>query len=173
MHKKREKILSGGESLSVLEKADPIRTEKLLEQVSADEFRRAQKMIELFAINQCWADHLLIIESALDEVKIISQVRDPFLYYNQKLIRGFDLFENHIREMIFEINDHLIIKDGHIDLNKMGVRGPSSTRTYMVNDGTEQLQAAGGITFAANPMFYMIYLLFAYIQKHGKGKSKI
>ena len=139
------------------------------------QYKRAQKAIELFAINQCWADHLLIIESALDEVQIISQAKqDPFLNYNKKLINGFESLEKHIQGMILEITDTIIIKDGHIDLDEMGIKGPSSTRTYMVNDGTEQINNINAIAAMANPFsapLYMIYLLVELFNKHTKRKS--
>jgi len=175
VHKKREKILYGNDTLSVLEKVNPARAQELITQVSENEFKRAQKAIELFAINQCWADHLLIIESALDEVQIISQAKqDPFLNYNKKLINGFESLEKHIQDMILEITDTIIIKDGHIDLDEMGIKGPSSTRTYMVNDGTEQINNINAIAAMANPFsapLYMIYLLVELFNKHTKRKS--
>lgn len=175
VHKKREKILYGNDSLSVLEKEKPQKVQELLTLVSESEFKRAQKAIELFAINQCWADHLLIIESALDEVQIISQIREnPLLYYNRKLIAGFDSMEQHIHDMILEIFDSLIIKDGHIDLDEMGIRGPSSTRTYMVNDGTEQQSGISGAVAMANPLslvLYIGYLLIEFFAKHRKHEK--
>ncbi len=170
MHKKREKILYGTDTLSVLEKANPEKVHELLTQVSENEYKRAQKAIELFVINQCWADHLLIIESALDEVQVISQARqDPFLHYNQKLIEGFESLENHIQDMVLEITNMLIIKNGHIDLAEMGIRGPSSTRTYMVNDGTELQNLFNGIPAMTSPL-YMFYLLIEFFDKYKKRK---
>jgi preprotein translocase subunit SecA len=106
----------------------------------------------------------------LDEVQVISQVRgDPFANYNRKLIEGFENLEDHIYDVISEIYDTLIIKNGHIDLNEMGVRGPSSTRTYMVNDGTEQFGLIDGLAASAiNAPLYGAYLLFDKLMKSRK-----
>jgi len=173
VHKKRENILRGIDVLSVFEKTDPDSYRELLNQVSENEYLRAQKEIELFAMNKCWADHLLIIESALDGVQIISMAKgDPFLHYNQKLIEGFEKLENHIQEVILGIYGTLIVKDGHIDLNKMGVKGPSSTRTYLVHDGTELQSSMNEIAVSAvaAPM-YTLYMLFTRFMRRDKGET--
>lgn len=172
VYKKRERVLYGKDTLSVLEKTKPVRVRELLMQVSESEFKRAQKKIELFVINQCWADHLLAIESALDEVQMFSQLRrDPFLNFNRKLIDSFGNLERHIHEMILQIFDQIVITDGHIDLNEMGVKGPSSTRTYMVNDGTEQIGLIDGLAASAvNAPLYFLYLLSAFFNKRIKRR---
>jgi preprotein translocase subunit SecA len=173
VYKKREQILYGKDTLSALEKTNPVRVGELLTQVAESEFQRAQKMIELFVINQCWADHLLAIESALDEVQMISQFKgDPLLNYNRKLIDSFENLERRIYDMILQIFDQIVITDGHIDLNKMGVRGPSSTRTYMVNDGTEQLGLIDGLAASAvSAPLYLLYLLYAFFDKRIKRRK--
>lgn len=174
VHSMHEKILHGNETFSVVEKINPEKVQMLLTQVSADELKRAKKEIELFAINQCWADYLPTIESALDEVQVISQIRDDsFLNYNRKLIEGFEGLKNHINNMILEITETLVIKDGHIDLDEMGIKGPSSTRTYMINDGAEQNQI-NELGAAANPLsapLYAFYLLIAFFNKRMKHKK--
>lgn len=169
------RILTDKDALSVLEKTYPDKFRAILAQVPEREFLRAQKEIELFAINQCWADHLMIIESALDEVQVISQARgDPYCTYNRKLIEAFDDLEKHIRSVILEIFDRIVIVDGHIDLAGMGVRGPSSTRTYMVNDGTEQLNVINGLAASSNPvsaLLFGFYLFVVFFDKLIKRKK--
>ena len=172
VHNKRENILRDITSLSVLEKTNPTRYRQLLDQVSEKEYNRAQKEIELFAMNKCWADHLLYVESALDGVQIVSMAKsDPFLNYNQKLIEGFADLEQHIHNVILEIYETLIIKNGHIDLDEMGVKGPSSTRTYLVHDGTELQSSMSEIAVSAvaAPM-YTLYMLVNRFWKRGGKK---
>ena len=122
VHKKRENILRDIDVFSVFEKMDSDGYRELLKQIPESEYLRAQKEIELFAMNKCWADHLLII------------------------------------------------KDGHIDLNTMGVKGPSSTRTYLVHDGTELQSSMNviAVSAVAAPM-YTLYMLFARFMRRDKG----
>lgn len=171
VHNKRENILRDITMLSVLEKMNPARYRELLKQVSETEFNRAQKEIELFAMNKCWADHLLYVESALDGVQIVSMAKsDPFLNYNQKLIEGFAGLEQHIHSVILEIYETLIINNGHIDLDKMGVKGPSSTRTYLVHDGTELQSSMSEIAVSA--VAAPMYTLFMVVNRFWKRKKE-
>ena len=170
VHNKRDSILRDDTTLSVLEKTNPTRYREIMELVSEKEFKRAQKEIELFAVNKCWADHLLYVESALDGVQIVSMAKsDPFLNYNQKLIEGFAGLEQHIHSVILEIYETLIIRNGHIDLNEMGVKGPSSTRTYLVHDGTELQSSMSEIAVSAvaAPM-YTLYMIVSRFWKREK-----
>ena len=173
VHSKREKILRGEDTLAVFEKTFPDRCRELLTKIKEIEFLRAQKEIELFAINTCWADYLLFIEGVLDGVQIISIVKgDPFLTYNQKLVDAFDELEKHINDTVLGIYDTLVIQDGRINLNQMGIKGPSSTRTYMVQDGTELqslINEFGAAMF--NPVLYSVYLIYANFKKKKKQKD--
>lgn len=167
VQKKRDDILRGGTVLGVLEKTNSAEYQALLMKVSQSEYNRAQKEIELFAMNKCWADHLLIVESALDGVQIISIAKsDPFLHYNQKLLAAFEHLEEHIYSVILEIYRTLIIKDGQVMLDEMGVRGPSSTRTYLVHDGTELQSSMNEIAVSAvaAPM-YTLYMLYTRLMR--------
>jgi preprotein translocase subunit SecA len=174
VYEKRKKILYGMDKISILEKTYPEKAQELLKQVTDSEFQLAQQKIELFVINHCWADHLFSVECALDDVQIISQLgKDPVQNYNLKLIDCFENMEKCIHDMILKIYDNIIIKDGHIDLNEMGVSGPSSTRTYMVNDGTELIGKINGLAASAiNPILYLFYLLLAFFEKRMKRNKQ-
>ena len=124
VERKHLNILSGADSLEILEKYHPPLLEKIRTQLSEDEYLRARKYIELFALNQCWADHLLVAQAALDGVEIVSMLRgDPFLTYNQKMIEAFELFEENIRITITGLIESLQIKDGKADLPETGIIG--------------------------------------------------
>ncbi|HEX3025894.1 MAG TPA: accessory Sec system translocase SecA2 [Clostridia bacterium] len=174
VHQKRMKILAGEETLSVLEKENPAKLKEILKQVSISEYQNAQRQVELFAVNQCWADHLLALESAMDEVQVISQVRgDPFLIYNQKLVENFDHLQQHVSELILNLFDRIVIHNGHIDLDKMGIRGPSSTRTYLIDDGSEQLGMLNGIAASLiNAPLFGLYLFTAFWDKLRKKSNE-
>ncbi len=161
VYKKREDILLGRVSLSLLIKEKPEMYRKLLEQVSEDVFNQAQKQIEMYVLGRCWSDHLLYVESLRDEIYILGRVRgDPLTRYNERLIEGFRNLEESIREMVLDIFDSVIVKDGRIDLEEMGIRGPTSTRTYLVHDGTEDMGLLAPLgMFAAAGWTAPLYLL--------------
>jgi preprotein translocase subunit SecA len=173
VHHRREKLLLGETSLSVLEKVDPARYDTLVSLVGEREFRRAERMVEMFAFNACWADHLLFLDSLQDEVQMIGKVRgDPLTHYNTSLIDGFEKLEENIRSTILGIFESAVVKNGQIDLEEMGIRGPTSTRTYMVHDGTETDGMMGIIgDLVLGPRLMLDFLVERMKRKKSNGQS--
>ena len=171
VHKRREDILLGRASASVLEKEDPAQYEKLLGLVGEAELRRAERLITLYAMNSCWADHLLFLDSVQDESQMIGRVRgDPLMHFNKKLIEGFENLETNIRALVTQLFCSAIVRDGTICLDEMGVRGPTSTRTYMVHDGTEGYGMLGGLGEFAAAFSAPLYFLNLLVEKLKKKK---
>jgi preprotein translocase subunit SecA len=107
---------------------------------------------------------------------MISTVKeDPLTYYNRKLNSGFEQLEKYIYEVIWEIYDSIVIKDHLIDLEEMNIKGPTSSRTYIVHDGAELqnffggADAIGAAAFAA-PLFFLS-LLTGKFSRHEKDRS--
>lgn len=175
VHEKRMRILTDEESLSVLEKTDPAKCDALNTQISEKEYLAGRKHIELYAINLCWADYLTLAENALDEVQMLSQVReDPLMHYNSRLVKAFEGLEEHIRDTVRELFSRVVITDGTMDFGEMGIKGPSSTRTYLVNDGTEQFGMINDLIASSNPVsapLYLLYQLADYLHKNKKEKQ--
>lgn len=172
VHQMRQDILFEEKVLPILEELVPEQYSEILSRVPEEEFLHAQRLITLFTINKCWADYLLFTESVQDEIRMISGVgEDPLVHYNRKLIRGFEELEENIRKEIVEIWDSAVIRDGHIDLNRMGVRGPSSTRTYMVHDGTEQITVNAIASGMINAPLYLFYLIVELMKRRRNEKQ--
>jgi preprotein translocase subunit SecA len=175
VHRRREKILLGGAALSVIEKIAPKRYGELVSLVGEDEYRRAERRIEMFAFNKCWADHLLFLDSLQDEVQMLGKVNgDPLTHYNKSLIDGFIKLEESIRGTVLKIFRCVIIKNGRIALDEMGIKGPTSTRTYMVHDGTENRPPFGAVgeLAAASAFTAVLYLFYAIMQWLEKRKRQ-
>jgi preprotein translocase subunit SecA len=171
VHAKREKLLRGEACLGILEQDAPDRYEALRRLVSEEEFLRAQRRIELYALGKCWADHLLFTDSLQDEVQMVGKVRgDPLTHYNTKLIEGFESMQEAIRETVLDIFGRVKVKDGRLDLDEMGIKGPTSTQTYMVHDGTETQGMLGALGDFAAAFSAPLYLLGVLAEKMKKRK---
>ncbi len=150
-----------------------LRKNEKLEQISDTELNTALKVISLYAINACWTDYLLLLESALDEVAVIGRsASDPFSFFNRKLIEGFQGFQESVRDRISEICENIMLENGHIDLSKMGIQGPTSTKTYMLLDGTEEINPVNELAAAtlAVPL-YTIYMMLSYFFERKKRRA--
>lgn len=173
VYKKRMDILTGRILLDILEKQNPEKQDEILHRISREEYVRACKCIELYAINSCWADHLLECESAMDEVPVIGRAHgDPFLSFNSQMIAAFDNMEQKVIQTVLDSFSRLVIRDGKVDLFAMGIHGPSSTRTYLVSDGIEDIgmTVKGEFASAVNPMLYL-FLLCAKLFHLRKNRS--
>ena len=172
VHKRRADILFGRIPATVLYDEDPVLYEKICTQVGIKEQQRAERIILLYAINSAWSDHLLFLDSLQDEAQMIGQVKgDPLTYYNKKLIDGFGNLEDNIRKSVIKLFRSAVIRNGSIELDEMGVRGPTSTRTFMVHDGTEGLNMLGGIGeigAAFSAPLYFLNLLLTKLKKKNK-----
>jgi len=162
VEKKRLNILKGQDSLRVLEQYDPTLLEKLLKRLSEEEYLRARQQIELFALNRCWSDHLIAVQNGLEGVEIISMLKgDPFLTYNQRLIEAFEHFEEDLNTTVGRLFEHLKIRDGIADLPHTGITAPTSTRTYLVHDGTEDQAYVNDFALAFfNAPFFLMMKIF-------------
>jgi preprotein translocase subunit SecA len=172
VQKKREDILFGRTTLAVLEKERPEKHQELLGLVPENEFLRAQKQISLYALGKCWSDHLLYVEGLRDELLVLGKVRgDPLTRYSQRLIEGLDALDRNVRDTVLSIYDGVIVEDGRIDLERMGIRGPTSTRTYLVHDGTENDMLLGNLgVLGPSGLTAPLYLLNMMLEKRRKQK---
>ncbi|MBN1891463.1 MAG: hypothetical protein JW780_01675, partial [Clostridiales bacterium] len=162
VEKKRLNILKGQDSLRVLEQYDPPLLEKLLKSLNEEEYLRARQQIELFALNRCWSDHMIAVQNGLEGVEIISMLKgDPFLTYNQRLIEAFEHFEENLNTTVGRLFECLKISDGIADLPHTGITAPSSTRTYLVHDGTEEQAYINDFALAFfNAPFFLMMKIF-------------
>ena len=171
-HQIRERILDDTKVIgkSVYFANDIINT------VSSDELSFALKAITLYAINSCWSDHLLKMETVLDEVQTIGKfTSNPFDDFNQKIVEYFSTFEKDVLENIVDICKNTIVKDKHIDLEMMGIQAPASTKTYMLLDGTENINLINELAAVSNPItafLYFGYMISSYFYKRKKRKKQ-
>jgi len=146
----------------------------IINAVSSDELSFALKAITLYAINSCWSDHLLKMETVLDEVQTIGKfTSNPFDDFNQKIVEYFSTFEKDVLENIVDICKNTILKDKHIDLEMMGIQAPASTKTYMLLDGTENINLINELAAVSNPLsasLYFVYMMFSHF--YGRKNRK-
>ena len=180
VHKKREDILTGNIILSAVKNNLPDQYERFLSTFGKDELTRMERKIGLYVFNQCWADYLLYVDNILDGVQLVSMGKgDPVLSYNKSLIDGFEDFREQIAtEMLATIKSlvDLMDKGQPIDLDELGIKGPASTRTYMVTDGTDQLGALLGISeiaagVAAAPLYLTSMIFEKWFKKKGNNEN--
>ena len=72
--------------------------------------------------------------------------QDPLAHFTKELTLAFRRLEDAIDRAVLEALHELRVNGGRIDLEGLGIKGPSSTWTYLVNDDPFRNQIAMMLT---------------------------
>ncbi len=164
IHKLRQDMLSGQKRLSIWQELAGEAVEKLTRQTSADEVARAQQQAGALLISRGWADFLELVEELTDHISLMkSGAIDPLTTFNKQLIEAFAHFLDCFETDMAALTDRLIVRDGKILFAESGLKSPPSTRTYLIDDGSDTLDQALGVSnliaAAVNPALSILTLL--------------
>ncbi|ASO21039.1 preprotein translocase subunit SecA [Actinoalloteichus hoggarensis] len=127
----------------------PERHADLVEEVGEEAVEQAARLIALYHLDDRWADHLAYLADLRESIHLRSLAREnPLDEFHRAAIPAF-------REILTEAADKAadtfataeITADG-VDLEGEGLRRPSATWTYLINDnpfGTEADRAVRGL----------------------------
>jgi len=133
--------------------------------------KNAEKQVTLYFINNCWADYIDYISYIRESIHLTNLAgKNPVDEFNRLAVEAFEKLLEDIEDSIVKTLSHAEITAEGVDMVKEGLEVPSSTWTYLVDDGMEQL---GLNALCRNPMFaafqlplYMALLLTnRYIRK--------
>ncbi len=97
--------------------------------------REIERRITLVTIDRCWSDYLTDMQALRDEVHLVQLGGvDPFTHYYKTAAAGFETLLGRIDDTIVEIFERVAVTAEGVDWEREGLRGPSSTWTYLVND---------------------------------------
>jgi preprotein translocase subunit SecA len=89
----------------------------------------------LFQIDRAWRDHLALAADVREGIHLVSLGgQDPLTRFTTEIKLAFRGMENAIDTAVLDALSGVRVSGGRIDLEGMGIRGPSSTWTYLVND---------------------------------------
>jgi len=139
IHRKRQDILMDRIPLELLSTKASERYITLCSRVGTKVLWKVEKQITLFYISKCWAeylDHIADIREGLHLVGIVK--KDPLEAFLKSAIDAFDELVDRIDSEIIRTFNVVEINEDGIDLDKEGLRGPSSTWTYLIDDNPDQ-----------------------------------
>jgi len=131
----RQALLENREEESLLAARSPRRWSRLLPLCGEETLREIERRITLVTIDRCWSDHLAEMQAVRDEVHLVQLGgRDPFAEFCRTAAAAFEALLARIDEAIVETFERIEITAAGVDWEREGLRGPSSTWTYMVDD---------------------------------------
>jgi preprotein translocase subunit SecA len=147
------------------------------------DFARIERRAALFHLDRLWADHLAAISDLRESVHLFSiGGREPLQEFQKSATNAFLGLEKKIRREIARTLRTLVSREGPVDLDAEGLRGPSSTWTYLVNDdqaewGVELMKGKniGFAAVAASPVaapFLFLALVARRLKKSRRSRGK-
>jgi preprotein translocase subunit SecA len=131
----RDRILRTDAALSALAKACPERYRQLCASVRPAALAEAARQIVLFHLDRGWADHLAALAEVREGIHLRALGhRDPLSEFHKESIRLFDRFFDLVSQDSAESFNSVTIGDQGADLAAAGLKRPTATWTYVVQD---------------------------------------
>src|SRR5262245_42815557 len=164
----RMATLTGEAELELCAERLPERYAELRDRFGAEVPREAERAIMLGHIDAAWAEHLALITEIREGIHLAALGRqDPLYEFTKQVTVAFMKLSQTIEERIISTFATAKITENGIDLDQAGLRGPSSTWTYLINDQAmpelqRMLYGFGGAAFAIGAVLTTWPLLIAW-----------
>jgi preprotein translocase subunit SecA len=131
----RDQVLRTDAALSALAKSCPERHRELAAAVSPVPLAEAARQIVLYHLDRSWAEHLAELGAVREGIHLRALGhRDPLSEFHKESIRLFDRFLDQVSQDSAETFRAATITDDGVDLDAAGLRRPTATWTYLVQD---------------------------------------
>lgn len=176
IHSLREKILTGEKILTIWQDLASDKTAALLRQTSMDEIQRAQQQAGALLLSRGWVDYLEMIEDQLNHINMMkSGPNDPLITFNRQVIDAYAHFLDTFEDDMISLLDRLVVLGGKISMAESGLVSPPSTRTYLIDDGSDTLDNALGISglvaaLASPAGFLMTLIARKWLNRPGRDR---
>jgi preprotein translocase subunit SecA len=135
MHERRQKLMQGADSPSLLRDGDPDLFEKLTDEFGNDLIQKVERQITLCQIDRCWSEHLSQAAEVREGIHLVSiGGLNAFDEFNRQINAAFREYSMRVEQEVLATFRSVKITAAGVDLKKEGLLGPSSTWTYMIND---------------------------------------
>ncbi len=135
LHTRRQDLLTGRALPHLLEEQAPQRYQRLLATVGKQVLDHVEIQITLFHMDRCWAEYLDYVAHVREGIHLTSTGgSSPIDEFHITVGKAFHHLLETINEAIVQTFLSAEITASGIDMEKEGLRGPSSTWTYLIND---------------------------------------
>lgn len=133
-------ILTGRSGTSLMKERLPEKYLRLLPIVGEQALENAERQVTLHFINGCWADYLDFLSYTRETIHLTNMAgKIPVSEFNKVSIEAFQKLLEDINDEAARVLAKAEITSEGIDMDRAGLKAPSSTWTYLVDDNPEQL----------------------------------
>jgi preprotein translocase subunit SecA len=131
----RQRILVGDERSEVLRQGVPELYERIRGLIGSEAAADLERRLRLRAIDQGWADHLAAVAEIRDGIHLVAiGGLSPQEEFMKRVVQSFEHARDSVEDRLVASFKGLYITADGIDLDAAGLRGPSSTWTYLVEE---------------------------------------
>ncbi len=133
--KYRDEILRTDKATALLRELEPDRCAELAESVGERTLDRVCREIVLFHLDQLWADHLAFLTEVRETIHLRALAKEtPLDEFHRTAIPAFRKIREELEKRSAKTLVEADVTAEGIDLARAGVRRPTSTWTYLVQD---------------------------------------
>jgi preprotein translocase subunit SecA len=174
---RRRILLDGARPVALAERA-PERYGRLESLVGKDGAKDVEKQISLFQLDRIWKEYLTVIADVREGIHLASiGGRSPLDEFHRVASAEFSRLREELGAAIVETFQSLPMSDKGMDMENEGIKGPSSTWTYLVSDNQFGLwvgllhgSAIGSASVAA-AVYGPLYIAMALAQRFWRKKG--
>jgi preprotein translocase subunit SecA len=175
---RRQALLLGTIEPDVWRRAGP-RYDALVAAAGEEAVRRAERRVTLFEIDRAWREHLDLCATLREGIHLVRLGgQNPLQRFTTDVMEAFSRMEDAIDERVLASLDDVRLAGNRIDLTPLGLEGPSSTWTYLVNDDPFRnqigslLTGPGGVGVAIYSAFVLmpLFLLWGSVDRFLKKR---
>jgi preprotein translocase subunit SecA len=129
-----------GKLPGIFRKRLPERYEQLLPVAGERGLMRAEWQLALYFISNCWTEYLDFLSYTRESIHLVHIAgKIPISEFNKTAIQAYEELLKTIEQEIVDVLAVAEITPDGIDMAKEGLKAPSSTWTYLIDDNPEQL----------------------------------
>lgn len=169
IHRKREDVLLEREPLRVLAETVPDQLEAVCRRVGGC-VERIERELTLYFINKNWSDYINEMDCVRQSIHLVVIGRqNPLDEFHRAAIETYEKMQKMINEDIVQAFLRARITETGIDMEREGLRQPTSTWTYLINDSPDQFsclkELLKGITASVREPLFSARSMYRWLLK--------
>jgi preprotein translocase subunit SecA len=178
---RRQALLHGHDVPDVWKTAAEERYAALVASSGEDAVERAERTVMLFHIDRRWREHLAYCADLREGIHLVSLGgMDPLSRFTSEVMAAFRPVDEMIDRAVLETLRDVTANAGGLDLGAAGIKAPSSTWTYLVNDDPFRNQillkliGPGGTTIAiySSALLGPLLLLWGIVERFFRRRQR-
>jgi preprotein translocase subunit SecA len=179
IHAWRESIFFSRDPSPILSQQNAELYEKGLARFGQPQLDSLERRVALFNIDRFWSDHLAWVNDTRESIHLVSLGgMTPIHEFMKSVTAVFMEIRGKVEDAVVAALRPLIKKEGPLDLDAEGIKGPSSTWTYLINEdqfgwGIEMMKGRNiGFSVGAAAFYGPLFIFALFVNRLFGRKNK-